>query len=220
MTSPDPVEQRKAEDAARVAAAGERWRSRSRRVRFLKKALPIAIVAVAGGVVLWIAGASIWSGIESSRARKDEIRLTNTVFRGQDEQGRAFAIGVGEAVRDPKTGSYRLEGPVLRLSLGAGKHTELTAGAGIYDEVNKTVRLTEDVRIVDGDKGYTLTTPEAVMDTRSGVITGDKGISGTGTLGSVQASSYAIYDQGRRIVFRGTSEEKVRGTIYPAQTDG
>ena len=68
MTSPDPVEQRKAEDAARVAAAGERWRARSRRVQWLRRALPVAIVVVAGGVVLWIAGASIWAGIERRRA--------------------------------------------------------------------------------------------------------------------------------------------------------
>lgn len=220
MSTPDPIEERKAEDAARVAAAGERWRARSRRVHLLRRALPIAIAAVAGGVVLWIAGASIWAGIERRKVQADEIRIDRPLFHGQDQQGRNFIIGAGEAVRDPETGLYRLDAPVLRIELGAGKASEISAGAGVYDQANNTVRLIETVRIVDEQMGFTLVTPEAVMDTRTGVITGDKGIKGTGALGSIEASSYAIYDDGGRIRFSGDGQNKVRGVIIPQGSDG
>ena len=219
VTSPDPVEQRKAEDAARVAVAGERWRARSRRVRWLRRALPVAIGVVAGGVVLWIAGASIWAGIERRRVASDEIRIDAPLFHGQDEQGRDIIIGAGEAVRDPETGLYRLDAPALRIELGAGKVSEISAGAGVYDRENNVVRLIDTVRIVDEEMGFTLVTPEAVMDTQTGVITGDKGIKGTGKLGSIQASSYAIYEDGGRIRFSGDGENKVRGVIIPNGSD-
>jgi lipopolysaccharide export system protein LptC len=58
-----------------------------------------------------------------------------------------------------------------------------------------------------------------VVDTDTGVVTGDKGVQGRGPLGSIDASSYAIYDQGQRVVFNGQGENKVRGTINPAGAD-
>jgi len=55
-----------------------------------------------------------------------------------------------------------------------------------------------------------------VVDTNTGVVTGDKGVQGRGPLGTIDASSYAIYDQGQRVVFSGQGENKMRGTINPA----
>ena len=72
------------------------------------------------------------------------------------------------------------------------------------------------MRISDGGSGFVLTTPEAVVDTRTGVVTGDKGVQGTGPLGTLTASSYVIRDQGESVEFHGTGENKVRGTINPA----
>jgi lipopolysaccharide export system protein LptC len=156
------------------------------------------------------------SGVERRASETQEIRLDNPMFHGQDADGRAFLIGAQGAVRDPQTGRFRLVGPVLRLNLGGRKVTQMTADGGVYNETARTVTIGPNVKISDGGSGFTLTTPEAVVDTATGVVTGAKGVQGSGPLGTITASSYAIYDQGQRVVFNGQGENKVRGTINPA----
>ena len=60
---------------------------------------------------------------------------------------------------------------------------------------------------------------EAVVDTETGIVTGSRGVQGSGPLGTVNASSYAIYEQGERVVFSGSGDNKVRGTMNAAGSD-
>ncbi|MFT4953808.1 MAG: lipopolysaccharide export system protein LptC [Brevundimonas sp.] len=217
MTEPTSSDELKAADERRVALAGRRWRARSRRVMLLRRVLPIIIVVLAGGAVLWVGTRSIIAGVERSRVESREVRLSNPMFHGQDEQGRSFIIGAEQAVRDPDTGMFRLDAPVMRLILETGDTSELSAGHGLYDEPSRTLILREQVIIEDGGAGFRFVTPEAVVDTRTGIITGDKGIEGVGALGTINAASYAIYDQGGRVVFSGSGDDKVRTTINPGR---
>lgn len=205
-------------DEARVALEGRRWRARSRRVRLYRRVLPILILVLAGGALTWTIFRTVMSGVERKASQSQEIRLDNPMFHGQDAQGRSFVVGAQGAVRDPTTGHFRLVGPVLRLNLGGRKVTEMTADGGIYNEARRTVAIGPNVRISDGGSGFVLTTPEAVVDTRTGIITGSKGVQGAGPLGTINASSYAIYDQGERVVFNGAGDNKVRGTINPSRS--
>ncbi|MBA4000240.1 LPS export ABC transporter periplasmic protein LptC [Brevundimonas sp.] len=213
MSDPTPGDDLKAADERRVVLAGRQWRARSRRVMLLRRVLPIAIAVLAGGTVLWVGTRSIIAGVERSRVESREVRLSNPMFHGQDEQGRSFVIGAAQAVRDPDTGMFRLDAPVMRLTLEAGKTSELSAGHGLYDESSRTLILRGQVIIEDAGAGFRFVTPEAVVDTRTGVVTGDKGIQGAGALGTIDASSYAIYEQGGRVVFSGSGDDKVRTTI-------
>ena len=216
----EPADSRDQADEARVSATAKQFRERSRRVRLLRRVLPVAIVVLAGGTVSWIVLRSVMSDVERKAGASREIRLDNPMFHGQDAEGRSFVIGAKGAVRDPETGRFRLVGPALRLNLGGRKVTEMTADAGIYNEAAKTVTIGPNVRISDGGSGFVLVTPEAVVDTSTGVISGSKGVDGSGPLGTISASSYAIYEQGQRVVFSGSGDNKVRGTINAAKSDG
>ena len=216
MTQLDPGQDRKLADEARLAAEAGRWRSRSRRVQLYRRLLPILIVVLAGGALTWTVFRTVMSGVEREASQSREIRLDNAMFHGQDAQGRSFIIGAQGAIRDPATGHFRLVGPALRLNLGGTKVTELTADGGTYDQTARTVTIGPNVRISDGGSGFTLTTPEAVVDTDTGVVTGDKGVQGRGPLGTISATSYAIHEQGQRVVFRGSGDNKVQGTLSPA----
>jgi len=218
MTDFDPAEDRKRTDEARLAEQAGRWRSRSRRVQLYRRLLPILIVLLAGGALSWTVFRTVMSGVERKASQSQEVRLDNPMFHGQDAQGRSFVIGAQGAVRDPVTGWFRLNGPVLRLNLGGTRITEMTADAGIYNEAERSVTIGPNVRISDGGSGFVLTTPEAVVDTATGVITGDRGVDGRGPLGTLSASSYVIRDQGERVEFRGQGDNKVRGTITPASS--
>ena len=106
---------------------------------------------------------------------------------------------------------YRRVLPIIMLVL---------AGGALTWTVFRTVTIGPNVRISDGGSGFVLTTPEAVVDTRTGIITGSKGVQGAGPLGTINASSYAIYDQGQRVVFNGQGDTKIRGTINPSGSGG
>lgn len=207
-------------DEARVAAEGAQWRVRSKRVRLLRRVLPVVILLLAGGTVTWTVVRSVMSDVERKASQTQEVRLDNPVFRGQDAQGRSFMIGAEGAVRDPQTGFFRLIGPVMRLNLGGRKVTEMTADGGIYNEAARTVTIGPNVKITDGGSGFTLTTPEAVVDTATGVVTGSKGVEGVGPLGTISASSYAIFDQGERVVFNGSGDNKIRGVFNTTRSGG
>ena len=216
MSDTDPVSDRKAADEARLAAEAGRWRARSQRVRLYRRLLPILIVVLAGGALTWTVSRTVMSGVEREASQARDIRLDNPMFHGQDAEGRSFVIGAEGAVRDPATGRFRLNGPVLRLNLGGAKVTEMTADAGIYNEAERSVTIGPNVRISDGGSGFVLTTPEAVVNTATGVVTGDRGVEGRGPMGTISATSYAIYEQGQRVVFSGAGDNKVQGTIAPA----
>jgi len=216
----DPADTRDQADEARIAATARAFRARSRRVQLLRRVLPVAIVVLAGGTISWIVLRSVISNVEREASVSREVTLEKSRFLGQDAQGRSFVIGFERAVRDGDTGRFRLVGPALRLNLGGRKVTTLTADGGVYDEAGRTVTIGPNVRISDGGSGFTLVTPEAVIDTSTGIVTGSKGVRGSGPLGTVSASSYAIHEQGERVVFSGSGDNKVRGTINPARSDG
>ena len=209
----DPADSHAHQDEARVAATAKAFRARSRRVQLLRRVLPVAIIVLAGGTVSWIVLRSVMSDVERKAGTSREVRLDELRFHGQDAAGRSFIIGAKGAVRDSETGRYRLIGPALRLNLGGRKVTTLTADGGVYDEAGKTVTIGPNVRISDGGSGFTLVTPEAVVDTATGTVTGNKGVEGSGPLGTISASSYVIRDQGGRVEFRGSGDNKIRGTI-------
>lgn len=215
----EPADTRDQEDEARVAATAEAFRARSRRVRLLRRVLPAVILVLAGGTISWVVLRTVMSDVERKAGSSREVRLDRPMFHGQDAEGRSFVIGAEGAVRDPQTGRFRLVAPALKLNLGGRKVTEMTADGGVYDETARTVTIGPNVRISDGGSGFTLATPEAVVDTSTGIVTGNKGVQGTGPLGTINASSYSIYDQGDRVVFSGSGDNKVRGTFSPAHPD-
>ncbi len=220
MTDLDARERRKREDEQRLALAAGKWRARSRRVKLYRRILPIVIVVLAGGALTWTVFRTVMSGVEREASQSREVALENPRFQGQDAEGRNFVIGAQGAVRDPATGQFRLNGPALRLNLGGRKVTEMTADAGVWNQAANTVTIGPNVKISDGGSGFTLVTPEAIVDTETGIVTGSKGIQGTGPLGTISASSYAIYDQGERVVFKGSGDNKVRGVFNTTRSGG
>ena len=110
------VDARRRYDEARLAAAGAKWRARSQRVKLYRRVLPIVILVLAGGALSWTVFRTVMSGVERKAGESREIRLDNPMFHGQDATGRSFMIGAQGAVRDPATGHFRLNGPVLKTS--------------------------------------------------------------------------------------------------------
>ena len=198
-----PPEPGAAAEARRQAQMAQ-WRKRSQSIHFWRRALPVVIVAIAVVLVLWIGGRSVIIKLAASSGPKDAgIRMVNPRFYGRDTSNRAFVLGAAAASRDMSTGkTVTLSAPSVTLDADGANPTHVQASNGVYREDQRKLDLTGQVQLKDG-RGYSFSTPQAQVDTTSGVVSGHSGVTGDGPLGRVVASSYGVYDRGQRIVMKG-----------------
>jgi lipopolysaccharide export system protein LptC len=205
------------EDARRVVEAMEAWRKRSRMIHFFRRALPVALVVMVLSTVAWVIAQTVIADMADQAAQQSDVRMTNPRFYGQDSRGQSFVLAAAEATQDRgRSSRVRLTRPALRLNATGERPTEVTALNGVYDEQANRISLSGEVRVIDGRSSFRFETGQATIDTRTGVISGRSPLRGRGPLGTVDASSYAIYDQGDRIVFQGDGDRKVTGVIHMA----
>jgi lipopolysaccharide export system protein LptC len=183
----------------------DRWHSRSRSIHFWRRALPLVIVVIAIGLGGWIVARGIMARMSAppKPAETGVIRMVNPRFYGRDTSNRAFVVGAGEAARDSRNpGVTSLQQPTVTLDAEGAAPTHIQAGQGVYRETQRSMDLSGGVQLSDG-RGNSFATPRAVIDTKTGVVHGDQGVKGQGPLGQIAASSYGVYDSGKRIVFKG-----------------
>ena len=188
-------------EMARRMASLQRWRARSKIVRFYRRALPAAILAICICLVGWIgirAALSVFADVGSAT-----IRMLNPRFYGRDDNGRSYRLDAKEAVRDGREpDKVYLTGPGMVLDAGPAKSFKIQGLTGIYNQQTRVLQLDGHVRIEDG-RGYRFLSDHAVIDPKKDLISGNSSVVGEGPLGRVAASSYAVYDQGARVVFQG-----------------
>lgn len=186
-----------------------RWRRRSRRVLLARIVLPVAMIAIlalVGGQVVW---RSVTAGDRRPAENKAQIRMITPRFYGQSSDGRPFIITARSAVRDEADlKRVFLDAPTLTLGVGSPAPTRSTADRGIYREDTLKLQLFDNVRLDDG-AGYRFASNEAMVDTKTGNITGETALQGEGPTGQVQSNAYSVYDKGDRIIFRGGVKTRI-----------
>lgn len=185
------------------------WRRRSALIRVLRWALP----ALMGTLVIALAGyftlSSIRAGKVQPKLTQTEIKLVGARFMGRMADGRSFLIGAGSAMRsDTLMQEVILTDPILNLGGETGAPSRMTAKRGVYDEKTRILRLSGDVRI-DNGQGQRIATNDSIIDTRTGKISGQKGISGDGPLGQVQANSYDVDRDTGRVTMKGRVRARI-----------
>ncbi len=180
------------------------YRRRSQSIRFWRRALPAAMLAIAGLMALWIGGRSLIARLTTSQNAKNAgVHMINPRFFGRDTSNRAFVLGAREATRDVAAArTVTLSAPSVTLDADGANPTHVQANQGVYREDQRRLNLVGKVELKDG-RGYRFLTSKAVVDTTNGQVSGDSGVQGDGPLGRVVASSYGVYDRGRRIVMKG-----------------
>ena len=210
MDAPSPT----ADPAASPSAAGPlqdrraaemaRWRSRSKRIVFYRRALPWAMLAIVIAVASWVGLRAFLTAQQADVAgATSAIHMTNPKFYGRDEKGRSFQLSAKDAVRDVKdTNLITLNGPGMMLDTGGKEPVRVQGGKGSYREDTKILQITEGVLLQDG-RGSEFRSQEASVDTHAGVVRGEKDVKGRGPLGQIAASSYAVEEDGARVLFSG-----------------
>lgn len=185
-------------------SAAERARNRRRApVRRLRLALAVFAIGVAAAVVGQASWRSFASNKTQTQAASTPLLLDKPRFTGVLKDGRVFLITADRAERDAKDQNLvRLTTPVLVRGYGAPDPSQATAKTGVYREAEHTLLLSDDVKITSAE-GYAFDAPRALIDMRTGEVSGDAGIAGTGPKASTQANSYNVTDKGDRVVLNG-----------------
>ena len=182
----------------------EKWRRRSRLIHILRRALPAAIVAILLLLVGWIGVRGILVRFADLHAAAGGlIHMTNAHFYGRDGDHKPYVLGANEASRDDfDPHRIWLTAPILALDSGAPTERHISADHGVYRDDTHILLLHGRVSLRD-PSGDNLMTEQAIVDTAHGSIIGQGEVHGAGPTGTISAQTFAVYDQGQRVVFRG-----------------
>lgn len=193
-------------------SAAERARNRRRApVRRLRLGLAVFATVVSVVVVVQASWRSFVSSKLQTQAASTPLLLDKPRFTGVLKDGRPFLITADRAERDAKDQNLvNLTSPTLVRGYGQPDSSQATAKTGIYRETEHTLLLTQDVRITNSE-GYVFDAPQALIDMRTGEVSGDAGIAGSGPKGSTRADAYNVTDKGDRVILNG----RVRTRLEP-----
>ena len=180
----------------------ERWRRRSRLIRFLRVVLPFAMALIFLGLVGSVAWSTFNAQPKQARAGDEPIRLLNPRFVGRDDKGRAFVLTADSATRDRL--DYQrviLKKPALVLDENGPDQLHINGADGVFHEQNGKLELSNGVRMADSKTAFA--TAASLFDTKTGEVVGSGPIHGAGGLGEISAESYGVYGKGERMVFKG-----------------
>jgi lipopolysaccharide export system protein LptC len=184
-------------------------RRHSARVRFFKRAIPLA----AGGAVVLILLATFLNpfrsadglalgplSVSGSKVTMESPRLTG--FRSKDS--RPYEVTASAATQDVRKPTL-VELKDLRARIAtdeAGGAARLEAAAGVFDTQKEQLELRENVRITS-DAGHDASLRSAAIDFKAGTVVSREPVSVRLTNGLVEAEGMEIADGGKVMVFTG-----------------
>ena len=200
---------------SRSRADFERAQRHSRIVALLKIGLPaFAVLTV---IVLlaapFISGMSLPSvDIGPTKIEDGKLVMDNPKLKGTDSNQRPYDLTASKAIQDADHPTrITLEKINARLPMSDTAFARVTAGTGIYDADEKTLRLGDAVA-VDTEDGMSIRLQDAAIDIASGKLSTQNPVAVDTGRAYVSAETLSVEDKGSRIVF----QDRVRMTIRPA----
>ncbi len=191
-----------AADRARAFAAAARH---SRRVHFLRLALPASGLAIAVLVV----GISIVSKIEIAfsigdlKITAEGLSMDAPHLSGSDGKGRIYDVNATRAVQslsDPQ--KIKLYGITAFVQQPDGRSANFSAASGLYDARAQKLALQEDIEIRSND-GSSADLQHAEIDLSTGEVVSDAPVAFSSSLGAVEADGMTVGEKGGTVTFQG-----------------
>ncbi|MBE1206344.1 LPS export ABC transporter periplasmic protein LptC [Aminobacter carboxidus] len=198
------------------ADAFDRAARHSRRVRFLKRALPLAAIVLAalfGGYTYLAAPPSIQVKAEGAAFSEGKLVMAKPQLSGFTRDNLPYSMTADRAVQDPANqGVVELLGIDANLPISADNIAKVDAVRGIYDREGNTLNLTEQV-IVKTSDGMVAKLKSAYLDMGSGAMKSDEPVEISLDGSKITSDSMSMLENGKVVVF----EKKVRVDIDPAR---
>ncbi len=226
--APDGVEVRAAEDEARAARglvprrvgiSPSAQRAHSRKVSFLRVALPVTALLIVGIVVVWAQWSDIEAGFRIGFAsinpeEAKTLRMVNPRFSGTNKQSRPFMLTADEARRtSPGADQIILTNPKGDITTDGGAWVALMAARGKYAQTKQLLDLAGGVDLYH-DKGLHFVSPSAHIDLKAGTAEGKEPVTGSGPSIDINGEGFRLLDGGKTVIFTGKS----KAILYPKDT--
>jgi lipopolysaccharide export system protein LptC len=178
-------------------------RAHSRLVLVLRWILPMIMFGVVGTLVALVVAHAVRRHDAAHRDAATPIEMVNPHFFGRDSQGKAYTLGARQAARDEQSFQrVLLSYPSVTLDTEGQHPSTMTADRGVYHEDTRILFLKGHVR-ANNAKQSRFATDEAIVNTRTGVVTSPSALAGETPVGDVQSHSFDVFDKGGRVVFKG-----------------
>ena len=180
----------------------------SRRVRFLRRAIPLAclgaLVFLVGQVFVGllkspIQGVSVGKfGIEGRKIVMEKPKLS-----GFKRDGRSYELTAATATQDLKTPHLMdLKTLSARMQTGNDGWANFTGATGLYDSKSERLDVAGGLK-VKTESGIDATLEDARIEFKGGTLETTKPVEVLMTQGHVFSDQMQILDNGRKIVFEG-----------------
>lgn len=187
------------------------------RVRFLRKAIPIACAAALLIVILarFLNPFSAVEGeisVSSTALQGSKLTMEQPKLSGFKKDAKAYEVTADAAVQDiKKPNIVELNHPVARIEMQKGTWARLAAEKGIYDATTEKLRVEEKVN-VKTDTGFEMRLSDADIDFKAGTVVTLNPADVTLPNGWVKSDRMSIFDNGKSAVFEGN----VKSEFTPA----
>jgi lipopolysaccharide export system protein LptC len=199
---------------ARVDAFGIAQRH-SRRVRFLKLAVPLAAAAIAIAVPVYtylVAPGSIQVQADASAFANGKLVMANPKLNGFTKQKLPYSMTALRAIQDvSQQGIINLEGIDAELPISTDNVAAINASHGSFNRDGNTMSLTSDVTITTTD-GVAAKFKSVFLDMGKGTMKTNDPVDVSRGGSRITADSMSVQDNGKIVVF----ENRVRVNIDPA----
>ena len=145
----------------------------------------------------------------------ERLRVDNALYRGQDDEGRPFALQAGEAVqRSSAEGLVRMNEMQARILLEEGP-ARIDAPGGAYDIDEQTMQVPGAMQLETAD-GYTMLLRGVTVDLAGKRVDGTGGVSGRTPTGTFSANRLEADLDARTVALAGNARLRMmQGRILP-----
>lgn len=180
---------------------------RSLRVTLLKRALPVAAVALLVALAL----APSWqNGPDANRVTyhlskssgSETSRMQGATYHGRDQQGQPYTVTAQSAVQKDAD-NVALTAPQGDITLKSGAWLMLKSANGDYHQKSDKLDLSGGVTLYRND-GVIVTTKQASVDLHAGDASSTNPVQVTGPFGTLSAQNgFTLTGRGSQITFHG-----------------
>lgn len=212
--SADPAGDRDADPAGDRDEAFARAKRHSRRVNWLKIAIPVVAIVTAVGFIGYsyvVSPASVSINVADSTISKDgKLVMANPKLEGFTQDNRPYSMTAERALQDLKDmGLIELETIRANLPFDANNTATLTSPGGLYNRNNNTLDLNKGDLTIKTSDGMSAKLKSAFVDITKGSVRTDLPVVINMNGGKVTANSLQVRNNGKIMVF----DKRVRMVI-------
>lgn len=192
-------------------------RRHSRRVRFLKLALPVAGVVATGlflGATVFRPQVNVNVSTDGVSLSDGRIVMASPQLDGVTSDNKPYRMKAERAFQDVKTGEIELEKIRADMPFAGDVTAELTAATGWYDNANRKLDLKDGVLLNTSD-GIVAKLGSANIDMGARHLRTSDPVDITTPNARITADSLEVSEGGKVLVF----DRKVKMTIQPSALD-